>query len=136
LKLRDLAYLADESLDPDVATHLKTLGWDVKTATEMSLLGKSDAEVLQTAFAAKRVVLTHDSDFGALAINLGEPCFGIVYLRPGHIRAEYTISTLDAVLQRNPDVEPPFILVASRRDRGVTLRLRLFKHFRKPQGES
>lgn len=73
---------------------------------------------------------------GALAINLGEPCFGIVYLRPGHIRTEFTLATLDTLLKRDPDVEPPFILVASRREADVTLRLRLFKNFRKPPGGS
>lgn len=50
MKLRELAYLADESVDPDVAAHLRSLGWDVSTAATMSLLGRSDAEILRAAF--------------------------------------------------------------------------------------
>ena len=48
----------------------------------------------------------------ALAVVQGEPIIGIVFLRPGHIQAEFTIGTLDAVLRTDPDLTPPFILVA------------------------
>lgn len=133
MKLRELAYLADENLDPDVTAHLRSLGWDVKTLAELGLLGSSDADVLRAAFSASRVVLTHDGDFGRLAFAAGEPCFGVVRLRPGHIRAEFTIATLDALLRKDPDVQPPFILVAHRQEKSVTIKLRRFGEFRRPK---
>jgi hypothetical protein len=60
-------------------------------------------------------VLTHDRDFGTLAIHAGEPYFGIVYLRPGHISAEFTWRTIAAIESTVESVEPPFIVVAERR---------------------
>jgi hypothetical protein len=36
------------------------------------------------------VLLTHDIDFGGVAILAVEPYIGIVYRRPGHISAEFT----------------------------------------------
>jgi hypothetical protein len=43
-------------------------------------------------------VVTHDADFGTLAILQNEPLVGIVYLRPGHIDAQFTVATFQAVL--------------------------------------
>jgi hypothetical protein len=69
------------------------------------------------------VVLTHDSDFGGLAL-MGAKFVGIIYLRPGHIRADFTIKTLEAIRESAPDVTPPFILVAERTGDRVRIRLR------------
>jgi predicted nuclease of predicted toxin-antitoxin system len=133
LKLRELSYPGDENLDPDVVTHLRSIAWDVVTGSEAGLCGATDALVLRTAFAMKRAVLTHDGDFGRLAFAEGVPCIGVVYLRPGHIRAAFTISILDAVPRHDPDVQPPFILVAERRAQDVSIRLRHLTSHDRPQ---
>jgi predicted nuclease of predicted toxin-antitoxin system len=70
------------------------------------------------------VVLTHDRDFGTLAIHAGEPYFGIVYLRPGHISAEFTWRTIAAIESTVESVEPPFVVVAARRGDMVRIRVR------------
>jgi hypothetical protein len=57
-------------------------------------------------------------------IALGAPFVGIVYLRPGHISASFVLAVVDAVLQSPVDVEPPFILVAERREATVRVRVR------------
>ncbi len=75
-------------------------------------------------FSERRIVLTHDSDFGKLAIPNGEPIFGIVYIRPGHLRVEQTLGTLRALLTQDFDLTPPFLIVAKRIDNNVTFRLR------------
>jgi hypothetical protein len=49
---------------------------------------------------------------------------GIVYLRPAHIDPKFTIDSLQAVLRADPDVAPPFLLVAKRRGNKVTIRIR------------
>jgi hypothetical protein len=68
--------------------------------------------------------LTHDSDCGTLAVAAGQPVRGIVYLRPGHIQAQFTIASLGAILAADLELTPPFILVAVRRRDIVTIRVR------------
>lgn len=67
--------------------------------------------------------MTHDSDFGGLAL-MGAKFVGIIYLRPGHIQAKFTIQTLEAIRDNAPEVTPPFILVAERTGDTVQIRVR------------
>jgi hypothetical protein len=69
--------------------------------------------------------LTHDSDFGTLVITQDEPFIGIIYLRPGHIRSQFTIQTLQTIDAQPLDVQPPFIIVAEQRAQAVQIRTRL-----------
>ena len=55
---------------------------------------------------------------------MGARFVGIVYLRPGHIRADFTITTLEAIREHSPEVTPPFILVAERTGDTVKIRVR------------
>ena len=73
--------LTDENVHPEVVTFLRGRGMDVATASEATLLGAEDVAVLRRATADNRLVLTHDADFGRLAIAAGEP------LRWHHLRA-------------------------------------------------
>lgn len=73
-----------------------------------------------------RVVLTHDSDFGRLAIANSEPMLGIVFLRPGHIEPTFTLETLEAVFREVEEIASPFILVAERVGERIKIRIRSF----------
>jgi predicted nuclease of predicted toxin-antitoxin system len=123
LKLFELAFLADENIHPEVVDFLRCAGFDVAMVKELGLAGSTDRAVLMEARRLQRAVLTHDSDFGSPAIAGGLPVFGIVYLRPGHIRSEFTIATLRTLIRANPDITRPFVLVATRK--GDLLRIRL-----------
>jgi predicted nuclease of predicted toxin-antitoxin system len=120
----DFPLLADENIHPDVVSYLRQQERDVRSIVEEGLFGESDRTLLRIAYADGRVVLTHDSDFGTLAITQDEPFIGIVYLRPGHIRAEFTIQTLRTVAAQPLDVRPPFIIVAEQRAQNVQIRTR------------
>jgi predicted nuclease of predicted toxin-antitoxin system len=120
----DFDLLADENIHPDVVTFLRERGNDIQTAVDEGLGGQSDAVLLRHAHEAGRVILTHDSDFGTLVITQGEPFAGIIYLRPGHIRAEFTIETLKTLANSSIDVQPPFIIVAKRTGQTVQIRAR------------
>jgi predicted nuclease of predicted toxin-antitoxin system len=120
----DFPLLADENIHPDVISYLRQHEHDIRSVVEEDLLGQSDRAVLRLAYAGGRVVLTHDSDFGTLAITQDEPFIGIVYLRPGHIRADFTIQTLRTVAAQPLDVQPPFIIVAEQRAQSVQIRTR------------
>jgi len=46
---------------------------------------------------------------GTPAITAGQPIFGIIYLRPGHIRADFTIATVRELMLADVEITPPFI---------------------------
>ncbi len=86
--------------------------------------GADDVDLLRWATSQGRVVVSHDADFGTLAILQNEPLVGLIFLRPGHIDTKFTMETIEVLLQTNPDVRPPFVLVARRSGDQVTIRVR------------
>ncbi len=109
----DFTLLADENIHPDVVKFLREQGRNLCSVTEEGLAGQDDLTILRRAHKENRVILTHDSDFGTLAMLQGEPVIGIVYLRPGHIRGEFTIQIIKTLILRPIVVQPPFIIVAA-----------------------
>jgi hypothetical protein len=61
LNLAEYPFLADENVHPGVIAHLRDSGFDLLSVVETGLIGSSDEKVLQFAFEAGRIVLTHDS---------------------------------------------------------------------------
>lgn len=120
--LGDLPLLADENVQEAVISELRTGGHEVYSVIEEGLREADDEVILRYAQERNWVVVTHDSDFGALAVFRGRPIFGIVYLRPGHIKPQYVLETLSAILPMS--VEPPFLLIAERKAERVQTRLR------------
>ncbi len=123
MRALDFPLLADENVHPDVIVFLRGTGLDIESIAEQGKFGLPDTQVLQRANDVGRVVLTHDSDFGGLAL-MGAKFVGIIYLRPGHIRADFTIKTLQVIQDNAPEVTPPFILVAERTGDTVKIRVR------------
>jgi predicted nuclease of predicted toxin-antitoxin system len=117
--------LADENVHPGVVAALRSRGRDVTSVVELPLRGAEDLVIVRHAHAEGRVVLTHDADFGTLAVRMGEPILGIVYLRPGHIRAEFTLEALDAL--ETVHVDPPFVVVAERVGSEIRVRARTLR---------
>ena len=123
MKLRQFPLLTDENVDPDVVAGLRGLGFDVLDVIESGRAGAGDVELLGWA-KSRRVVITHDADFGTLAVLQNEPLVGLVFLRPGHIDPQFTLATIQALLDTDLDMTPPFVLVAKRSGNRVTIRLR------------
>ena len=124
MRVRAFPFLADENVHPDVIQWLVQEGCTVTPVRDLNLTGRPDHEILAAAIAENRVVVTHDSDFGALAVARMQPIIGIVYLRPGHISAEFTIETLRTLFASPLDLRPPFVLVAIRTADKVRVRVR------------
>jgi predicted nuclease of predicted toxin-antitoxin system len=116
--------LLDENIGADLVAKLRATGKDVRTVHDEGLTGSSDVLVLRRAHQQGRVVLTHDRDFGTLAVHADEPYVGIVYLRPGHISVAFVEGTIAAIESSTTDVEPPFLVVAERRADVVRIRVR------------
>ena len=102
MKALDFALLADENVHPDVIVFLREAGLNVDSISEQGKFGLPDTNVLPQATESNRVVLTHDSDFGGMAV-FGAKFTGIIYLRPGHIRADFTIKILEAIRDNAPE---------------------------------
>lgn len=128
MKLRDFPLLTDENIIPEVIAYLRQMGFDVIDVSERGWEGQLDSQLLATAYSEGRVVVTHDADFGSLAVQQNQPLIGIFYLRPGHFDGMVTIDTINNVLQHNPDLEPPFLLVAKRGVDNINIRVRTVLH--------
>lgn len=124
MRLRDFPLLTDENIHPEVVESLRKQGFDVRDVKEGPLVGAVDLVILRQAYEEGRVVLTHDSDFGQLAVAKLEPVVGIIYLRPGHIDPVFTLSALETVLDEVVEISAPFILVAERVAQQVKIRIR------------
>lgn len=124
MKPLDFSLFTDENIHPDVVAGLRMRGKDVRTVEDEGLRGRDDVVILQRAHATGRVVVTHDSDFGKLAVQAGEPYIGILFLRPGHISSEFVLGALAALEASSIDVTPPFIAVVERKDDQVRVRVR------------
>ena len=126
MKLTEFSILADENIQPAVIAFLREQGLDVFSFPEQGQFGLSDANILRFAVETNRIVLTHDSDFGDLIIRTEQSFIGIVYLRPGHIRAEFVMETIKTLFERVENVHTPFIVVAERSGENVRIRVRQF----------
>jgi len=124
--LRDFSLLADENIHPDVSKFLCDEGFDVWQVRERGPRGADDSELIALSLEQRRVVLTHDRDFGKLVVAGFQPFVGILYLRPGHHAPEFTITSLRAVWDADLDLSPPFILVAQRTDEMIVIRRRAY----------
>jgi predicted nuclease of predicted toxin-antitoxin system len=125
VKPLEFPLLTDENIAPDVISGLRHRGCDLRTVEEEALVGRQDKDVLARATEQKRVVVTHDLAFGKAAIGAGARFVGIIYIRPGHISAAFVLAVVDALRASAIDVQPPFIVVAERRETVVRVRVRL-----------
>lgn len=76
-----LRILADENVAQRVVTVLRKERFDVLSIFEEKLSGASDEEVLKLAKKGKRIILTHDKDFGNLIHQPGLIHGGVILLR-------------------------------------------------------
>jgi predicted nuclease of predicted toxin-antitoxin system len=124
LNLLACKLLTDANIHPQVVQFLRQLGCDIEDVDTLGLGKAADDAILAEAIKDNRIVLTHDRDFGRLAILSRQPVHGLVFLRPGHIDPNFTIATLQAIAKQDLDFSPSFILVARRRGAHVQLRMR------------
>lgn len=111
MKFTDIKILTDENISPKVVTFLRNTGINVRDVKEEQWYGRSDEELLQVAYQEDRFVLTHDADFGALAIHQGKPCYGILYLRLNNMQPAMIVQVLAGFMQKDVEIAPHTILV-------------------------
>ena len=124
MKLPTFGLLTDQNIHPEVLVYLRGRGFNVRDVKEEGWADRPDSELLESAFVEDRIVVTHDSDFGTLAILAGQRAIGILYLRPGHVGPTITIDSLRGLLRADLELHPPFIVVARRSGGAVSIRVR------------
>jgi predicted nuclease of predicted toxin-antitoxin system len=68
MKFLSLKILTDENISPKVVSFLREKGIDIIDTKEEKWHGREDEYLLEKAFEDNRFILTHDSDFGTLAV--------------------------------------------------------------------
>jgi len=111
MKLHAIKILTDENISPKVVAFLRQAGVDVRDVKEEAWFGTADEALLDIAYQEDRFVLTHDADFGALAIHQGKPCYGILYLRLKNINPATIIRVWSELLQKELEIAPQSIWV-------------------------
>jgi predicted nuclease of predicted toxin-antitoxin system len=106
-----LKILTDENVSPRVVSFLRGKGLDVIDVKEKGWEGADDKLLMAAAWEEKRFILTHDSDFGTLAINEGVPCYGIIYVRLKDLRVEKVKESLDKFLKVEKEIFEGTIIV-------------------------
>lgn len=101
--------VADANIAFSVVRFLRFQGIDVVYTREEGWQYYEDKEILAKAHTLHRFVLTHDSDFGHLAIYSKQPITGIILLRPGGRTPDEVISDLQDLLEMEVDWTPPLI---------------------------
>ncbi len=85
--------------------------------------GAVDSEVLQTAFAEERILLTEDKDFGELVYRLHQPAYGIVLLRFEIAERSWKIHRLQELLANYAErLRGHFVVLEARKFRIRPLR--------------
>ena len=105
------ALVADMNIAGSVVQFLRDSRVDVIYADEQGWHNLTDTEILSRAHLMNRFVLTHDSDFGQLAIHHGQPITGVLYLRPGDRPSVQVIADLQDLLDTDVDWIPPLVAV-------------------------
>jgi len=124
MKLHECAFFADENIHPDLIRYFQKKGYDITDVAQLNLTGKPDSNIIYEAYKTHRIIITHDSDFGTLAIANREPFWGILFIRSGHIRGEISISTIRTLFEKDLDFTPGIIIVAQRQNDSLKIRIR------------
>ncbi len=115
-----LDLLVDENVSPRVVTFLREKGGDVIDVKEKGWYGADDKFLMAIALEEKRFILTHDRDFGTLAIHEGVPCYGIIYLRLKDLKVGHVIEVLDKFLKMEKEMAERTIIILT--DRHLRIR--------------
>ena len=95
-----MKFLADMGISPRVVLSLRKQGHDATHLQEQGLGRMADAEILAKALQEKRILLTHDLDFGELLAASGGNLPSVVIFRLRDMRADNVELHLFKILEK------------------------------------
>ncbi len=113
-----MKFLLDQDVYAITGRFLREQGHDVLTASAAGLSRADDLELLQTASAQGRILITRDRDYGNLIFVRGARC-GVIYLRVLPRDIDLVHSELQKVLEEHDehDLARAFVVVEKNRYR-------------------
>jgi len=123
MKIRSLKVLTDENVSPLIVSFLRQKEIDVADVKEKGWQGTEDKYLMKIAYTEKRFIMTHDADFGTLAINEGVPCYGIIYMRFKNLKLANMINVLEKLFVLDKDITEGVLIVVE----DTRLRIRTIK---------
>jgi len=121
--------LLDANLSPEVGRRLREAGHDAIHVADIGLLTAADPEILRAAAKEKRILLTADSDFGALLAlgSLASP--SVLLLRSAdHLRPKGQAELIAANLSQIAEDLEKGAIVSLARDRLRVRELPIGRH--------
>ncbi len=114
-------FLANENVPGEVVEAARLAGHDLAWIAELSP-GADDDDVLATALAQSRVLVTFDKDFGEMAFRQGQKATcGIILCRPRTRSPAYLVQFVVAVLGQSVTWEGNFSVAQEGRMRVAPL---------------
>jgi predicted nuclease of predicted toxin-antitoxin system len=125
-----MRFLVDMNLSPRWVAVLEAEGWDSRHWYDVGAGSAPDRDVMAHALRERRIVFTHDLDFGAMLAATQASGPSVVQVRTQDIRPQVLAPRLLPVLrQYGSELEAGALLIVDE----VRLRLRLLPLFRKPK---
>jgi predicted nuclease of predicted toxin-antitoxin system len=121
---QSLRFLADENIDDAVIDFFRKKGFDFSDVNSENLVSASDRAIIERGKQTGRIIITHDTDFGHIVFTEKVPFTGIIYLQPGHIKAEFTIQSLQQLFSSEIELIEPFMIVVEHREDEIKIRVR------------
>ena len=114
-----MRFLLDENVDLPLADYLREVGHDVTAVALNYTRSIADRQVLEIARAEGRILITNDSDFGALIYQRQLPHTGVIFFRLRDESIPFKIARLEAVLTLHVEALAvgAYIVVTDRRIR-------------------
>ena len=111
MRFKSLKFLSDENLSPRVVSFLRGKEIDIVDVKEHKWFGKPDKDLLGISYQEQRFILTHDSDFGTLAIYEGVDYYGIIYFRLKILHSDNVIRVCRKLLKLETEFIPGTLVV-------------------------
>lgn len=115
-----MKFLIDECIGYSIVEWLQSKNYDVVFLEDASI-GASDPEVLAIAYAANRILITCDKDYGEIIFLRKQPHKGIILLRLANYTRSKKINILEKILQDHAnEIDENFIVASENNIRVVT----------------
>ena len=107
-----MKFLADMGISPKTVTFLQGLEQDVVHLHEQGLDRTADFDILEKSLCEKRILLTHDLDFGELIARSRARLPSIIIYRLRNMSPEKVNLYLHEVITKHPDALQQGVIIS------------------------